>query len=137
MNSAHAHATRLPCRPPDLKAVLDKASGTTLVEPAGTAGDKAIADGRRIANDGGNETLVVDPDPRRRRADADFALLALRGPYRGRLLLGMNRSIIQKLARDTPCLKAAKGAMPVPAPDLARTVLLVPGACRWLVHLNA
>jgi TRAP-type C4-dicarboxylate transport system substrate-binding protein len=47
---------------PDLKAVLDKASGTYLVELAGTAWDKAIVDGRKIASVGGNKTLVVKPE---------------------------------------------------------------------------
>jgi TRAP-type transport system periplasmic protein len=47
---------------PDLKSVLDKASGTYLVELAGTAWDKAIVDGRKIASDGGNKTLVVKPE---------------------------------------------------------------------------
>ena len=47
---------------PDLKAVLDKASGAHLVELAGTAWDKAIIDGRKIASDGGNKTLVVKPE---------------------------------------------------------------------------
>ena len=37
--------------PPELKAVLDKASGPALVELAGAAWDKAIVDGRRIAED--------------------------------------------------------------------------------------
>jgi TRAP-type transport system periplasmic protein len=48
--------------PPDVKAVLDKSSGTYLVELAGTAWDKAIVDGRRIANGGGNKALVVKPE---------------------------------------------------------------------------
>jgi TRAP-type C4-dicarboxylate transport system substrate-binding protein len=48
--------------PPDLKAVLDKASGASLVELAGTAWDKAIIDGRRIANEAGNKTLTVKPE---------------------------------------------------------------------------
>jgi TRAP-type C4-dicarboxylate transport system substrate-binding protein len=48
--------------PPDLKAVLDKASGPALVERAGSAWDKAIVDGRRIANDAGNKTLTVKPE---------------------------------------------------------------------------
>lgn len=48
--------------PPDLRAVLDKASGTALVELAGTAWDKAIVDGRKIANDAGNKTLTVKPE---------------------------------------------------------------------------
>jgi TRAP-type transport system periplasmic protein len=47
---------------PDLKSVLDKASGTYLVELAGTAWDKGIVDGRKIASDGGNKTLVVKPE---------------------------------------------------------------------------
>jgi TRAP-type transport system periplasmic protein len=48
--------------PPDLKAVLDKASGPYLVELAGSAWDKAIVDGRKIANDAGNKTLTVRPE---------------------------------------------------------------------------
>ena len=48
--------------PPDVKAVLDKASGTFLVELAGTAWDKAIVDGRKTATDAGNKTLVVKPE---------------------------------------------------------------------------
>jgi TRAP-type transport system periplasmic protein len=48
--------------PPDAKAVLDKASGPYLVELAGTAWDKAIVDGRKIAAGGGNKTLVVKPE---------------------------------------------------------------------------
>ncbi|MBP8271410.1 MAG: TRAP transporter substrate-binding protein [Sphaerotilus sp.] len=48
--------------PADLKAVLDKASGPALVELAGTAWDKAIVDGRRIASDAGNKTLTVKPE---------------------------------------------------------------------------
>jgi len=47
---------------PDLKALLDKASGPYLVELAGTAWDKAIVDGRRTANDAGNKTLTVKPE---------------------------------------------------------------------------
>ena len=42
--------------------MLDKASGSYLVELAGTAWDKAIVDGRKIANDAGSKTLVVKPD---------------------------------------------------------------------------
>ena len=45
--------------PADMKAALDKASGPYLVELAGTAWDKAIVEGRKIANDAGNKTLVV------------------------------------------------------------------------------
>jgi TRAP-type C4-dicarboxylate transport system substrate-binding protein len=48
--------------PPELKAVLDKASGPALVELAGSAWDKAIVDGRRIAGDAGNKTLTVKPE---------------------------------------------------------------------------
>ncbi len=48
--------------PPELKAVLDKASGPALVELAGAAWDKAIVDGRRIAGDAGNKTLTVKPE---------------------------------------------------------------------------
>jgi TRAP-type C4-dicarboxylate transport system substrate-binding protein len=48
--------------PPDLKALLDKATGPALVELAGTAWDKAIVDGRRIATDAGNKTLTVKPE---------------------------------------------------------------------------
>ena len=48
--------------PPELKAVLDKASGPALVELAGSAWDKAIVDGRRIAGDAGNRTLTVKPE---------------------------------------------------------------------------
>ena len=53
--------------------------------------------------------------------------------------LGMNLFIIQKLARDVPYLETAKGVMPFLASDLLRIVLLVlaPGVCLWLVHLNA
>jgi TRAP-type C4-dicarboxylate transport system permease large subunit len=53
--------------------------------------------------------------------------------------LGMNLFIIQKLSRDTPYLETAKGVMPFLASDLLRIVLLVlaPGVCLWLVHLNA
>jgi len=47
---------------PDVKAVLDRASGAYLVELAGTAWDKAIVDGRKIANDAGNKTLTVKPE---------------------------------------------------------------------------
>jgi TRAP-type C4-dicarboxylate transport system substrate-binding protein len=47
---------------PDLRAVLDKASGPALVELAGSAWDKAIVDGRRIASDAGNKTLTVKPE---------------------------------------------------------------------------
>ena len=48
--------------PPELKAVLDKASGPALVELAGAAWDKAIVDGRRIAGEAGNKTLTVKPE---------------------------------------------------------------------------
>jgi TRAP-type C4-dicarboxylate transport system substrate-binding protein len=48
--------------PPELRAVLDRASGTALVELAGSAWDKAIVDGRKIANDAGNKTLTVKPE---------------------------------------------------------------------------
>ena len=48
--------------PPDLKALLDKATGPYLVELAGSAWDKAIVDGRKIANDAGNKTLTVKPE---------------------------------------------------------------------------
>ena len=48
--------------PPDLKAVLDKASGPALVELAGSSWDKAIDDGRKIATDAGNKTLTVKPE---------------------------------------------------------------------------
>jgi len=48
--------------PSDLKAVLDKASGPYLVELAGTAWDKAIVEGRKIANDAGNKTLTAKPE---------------------------------------------------------------------------
>jgi TRAP-type C4-dicarboxylate transport system substrate-binding protein len=48
--------------PADLKAVLDKASGAVLVELAGSAWDKAIEGGRKIANDAGNKTLTVKPE---------------------------------------------------------------------------
>jgi TRAP-type C4-dicarboxylate transport system permease large subunit len=53
--------------------------------------------------------------------------------------LGMNLFIIQKLAKDTPYMETAKGVMPFLASDLLRIVLLllVPGICLWLVHLNA
>jgi tripartite ATP-independent transporter DctM subunit len=53
--------------------------------------------------------------------------------------LGMNLFIIQKLAKDVPYLETAKGVMPFLASDLLRIVLLVlaPGVCLWLVHLNA
>jgi len=47
---------------PELKSVLDKASGTSLVEMAGAAWDKAIDNGRRTANDAGNKTLTVKPE---------------------------------------------------------------------------
>ena len=45
--------------PPDLKALLDKASGSSLVELAGMAWEKAIVDCRKTANDAGNKTLTV------------------------------------------------------------------------------
>ena len=48
--------------PPELMAVLDKASGPALVELAGAAWDKAIVVGRRIAGDAGNKTLTVKPE---------------------------------------------------------------------------
>jgi TRAP-type C4-dicarboxylate transport system substrate-binding protein len=48
--------------PADAKAVLDRASGTALVELAGNAWDKAIVDGRRTATDAGNKILVVKLD---------------------------------------------------------------------------
>lgn len=48
--------------PAELRAVLDKASGSALVDLAGSAWDKAIDDGRRIANDAGNKTLTVKPE---------------------------------------------------------------------------
>jgi TRAP-type C4-dicarboxylate transport system substrate-binding protein len=48
--------------PPTLRTVLDKASGAALVELAGTAWDKAIVDGRKIASDAGNKTLTVKPE---------------------------------------------------------------------------
>jgi tripartite ATP-independent transporter DctM subunit len=53
--------------------------------------------------------------------------------------LGMNLFIIQKLAKDVPYLETAKGVMPFLVSDLLRIVLLVlvPGLCLWLVHLNA
>lgn len=53
--------------------------------------------------------------------------------------LGMNLFIIQKLSKDTPYLETAKGVMPFLASDLLRIILLVlaPGVCLWLVHLNA
>ncbi len=53
--------------------------------------------------------------------------------------LGMNLFIIQKLSKDVPYLETAKGVMPFLASDLLRIVLLVlaPGLCLWLVHLNA
>lgn len=53
--------------------------------------------------------------------------------------LGMSLFIIQKLAKDVPYLETAKGVMPFLASDLLRIVLLVlaPGVCLWLVHLNA
>ncbi|MEO6273209.1 MAG: TRAP transporter large permease [Rhodoferax sp.] len=52
--------------------------------------------------------------------------------------LGMNLFIIQKLSKDTPYLETAKGVMPFLASDLLRIILLVlaPGVCLWLVHLN-
>lgn len=48
--------------PTDLKAVLDQASGTALVELAGAAWDKAIDEGRKIADAAGNKTLTVKPE---------------------------------------------------------------------------
>jgi len=53
--------------------------------------------------------------------------------------LGMNLFIIQKLSRDVPYMETAKGVMPFLASDLLRIILLVlaPGVCLWLVHLNA
>lgn len=53
--------------------------------------------------------------------------------------LGMNLFIIQKLAKNVPYLETAKGVMPFLASDLVRIVMLVlaPGICLWLVHLNA
>ena len=53
--------------------------------------------------------------------------------------LGMNLFIIQKLAKDVPYMETAKGVMPFLLSDLLRIVLLVmaPGLCLWLVHLNA
>ena len=53
--------------------------------------------------------------------------------------LGMNLFIIQKLAKDTPYVETARGVLPFLASDLLRILLLllVPGICLWLVHLNA
>jgi TRAP-type C4-dicarboxylate transport system substrate-binding protein len=48
--------------PADLRAVLDKATGPALVEMAGSAWDKAIEGGRKLANDAGNKTLTVKPE---------------------------------------------------------------------------
>lgn len=48
--------------PAELKAVLDKASGTALVELAGAAWDRAIVEGRKIADGAGNKTLTVKPE---------------------------------------------------------------------------
>jgi tripartite ATP-independent transporter DctM subunit len=53
--------------------------------------------------------------------------------------MGMNLFIIQKLAKDTPYVETARGVLPFLASDLLRILLLllVPGICLWLVHLNA
>lgn len=48
--------------PAPLKAVLDKASGVALVELAGAAWDRAIVEGRKIADGAGNKTLTVKPE---------------------------------------------------------------------------
>jgi len=48
--------------PPDLRAILDKAAGPALVELAGSSWDKAIDDGRRLADQAGNRTLTVKPE---------------------------------------------------------------------------
>lgn len=47
---------------PELKAVLDKNSGTPLVEMAGAAWDAATVEARKKASAAGNKTLVIKPE---------------------------------------------------------------------------
>lgn len=50
--------------------------------------------------------------------------------------VGMNLFIIQKLAKDVPCIETAKGVMPFLASDFLRIGLLVafPALSLWLVR---
>lgn len=48
--------------PPELKQVIDRNSGTALVEMAGRAWDRAAADGRRKAQEAGGKILIIKPE---------------------------------------------------------------------------